>query len=266
MTLSMRIIDWETAGLITRWTPIIMIRQHSSTAKAAVAASSGVTAFYMRETSHLTDGSVRMRQRSRLDVMELKRVFVLVGLLFQASLASAWETDDLNRFLGSLSCTNCDLSGVNFIKADLRAAAASGSDFTGARLYYSVLIGADLARENLNEADLRGANLFYAKLQGASFTGADLKGAILSGSQLQEADLSGANLGGSDLYRADLSGANLALANLGMAFLYEANLTGANLEGARLEGAILCKTMMPDETMDNSGCDMTVGAGRGEGE
>ena len=33
-----------------------------------------------------------------------------------------------------------------------------------------------------------------------------------------------------------------------------ANLTGANLEGVSLDGVILCKTTMPDGTINNSSC------------
>ncbi|HIF69518.1 MAG TPA: pentapeptide repeat-containing protein, partial [Candidatus Lambdaproteobacteria bacterium] len=33
-----------------------------------------------------------------------------------------------------------------------------------------------------------------------------------------------------------------------------ANLDGANLDGAFLRSAILCKTIMPDGSVNNSGC------------
>ena len=47
----------------------------------------------------------------------------------------------------------------------------------------------------------------------------------------------------------DLSGANLTDADL-----YEAKLRYANLKGAFLRSAILCKTIMPDGSVNNSGC------------
>ncbi|MBC6473137.1 MAG: pentapeptide repeat-containing protein [Hormoscilla sp. GM102CHS1] len=38
------------------------------------------------------------------------------------------------------------------------------------------------------------------------------------------------------------------------AFLEKANLRGANIEGTNLDGSYLCRTTMPDGTIDNSSC------------
>jgi hypothetical protein len=69
--------------------------------------------------------------------------------------------------------------------------------------------------------DVRGSNL-----SNANFTGADLRGA----------DFRGANLGGSCFIGADLSGAKL----------------GASVNQHQ---AVFCNTVMPDGTIDDSGCD-----------
>ena len=42
--------------------------------------------------------------------------------------------------------------------------------------------------------------------------------------------------------------------NLPATNLTGADLTGANLEGVSLDGVILCKTTMPDGTINNSSC------------
>jgi uncharacterized protein YjbI with pentapeptide repeats len=36
--------------------------------------------------------------------------------------------------------------------------------------------------------------------------------------------------------------------------MYRTNLRSANLQGARMEGLTLCNTIMPDSTINDSGC------------
>lgn len=67
-----------------------------------------------------------------------------------------------------------------------------------------------------------------------------------------------------DLSAAFLRSINLKGANLEFGNLWDARLEGSNLEGANLKGAvlvdagmygtILCNTIMPDGSIDNSGC------------
>jgi uncharacterized protein YjbI with pentapeptide repeats len=56
------------------------------------------------------------------------------------------------------------------------------------------------------------------------------------------------------LFGADLSDADLTNANLGSASLERASLLGANLQDTKVDNVIYCKTVMPDGTLDNSGC------------
>ena len=92
-----------------------------------------------------------------------------------------------------------------------------------------------------------GPNLSYANLPGIDLTGAR----ILTTANLRGANLSGANLTGATLTRADLTGANLT----------NANLTATNLSGAKtffiptsIKGAKFCRTIMPNGSVNNSGC------------
>ena len=63
-----------------------------------------------------------------------------------------------------------------------------------------------------------------------------------------------------DLSNANLRGANLFMANLRGADLTNANLTKAKLENAEnfntadTTGAIFCRTIMPDASLNKSGC------------
>ena len=105
----------------------------------------------------------------------------LIVLLFAPHHARA---DDLVVLLQSRSCSNCKLSDVNLVHADLRDA-----DLKGANLH-----GANLGRTLLDGADLRDADLRFSSLYGASLRGADLRGAQLDGTDLRKADLSGCHI------------------------------------------------------------------------
>lgn len=68
-------------------------------------------------------------------------------------------------------------------------------------------------------------------------------------------NFSGANLGQANFTNANASGANFQAANLGQACLVDANLTGAKINAStNLGGAIFCRTIMPDTSVNNSGC------------
>lgn len=156
-------------------------------------------------------------------------------------------------------------------------------DLSGAKFARAKLHGADLRGVNLKNANLRGVVLRHADLRGAKLKGADFSQAAqrtrvgratpTCAPNCQGADLSGANLSGANLYAADLSGANLTGANLNAANLSDANLTGANLTNANLNaylgwanltdanltgadtaGAYICRTTMPDGSVNNIGC------------
>ena len=88
-----------------------------------------------------------------------------------------------------------------------------------------------------------------ADLSGADLSGADLKGADLSGADLSDADLTFSNLSGADLSVADLRRANLYKADLHFAELRAADLTGTDLSNAHL-----CRTTMPNSSINNRDC------------
>ena len=97
--------------------------------------------------------------------------------------------DETSTESGKARCVECDLSGADLSRANLRGA---------------VLSRADLSRANLSRADLYGARL----------SGANLSGANLKRAKMHDAKLLGAKLGGADLREADLSGQLLLLAIL----------------------------------------------------
>jgi hypothetical protein len=68
-------------------------------------------------------------------------------------------------------------------------------------------------------------------------------------------DCTRCNISRANLRGADLSGANLTAANLSGSCLIDANLTGAIIANTtNLYNAIFCRTIMPDGSINNSGC------------
>jgi hypothetical protein len=87
---------------------------------------------------------------------------------------------------------------------------------------------------------------------------ANLDGCDLSGStELREANCTACSLKGANLSRADLTWAKLEAASLDGACLIDADLREADIEGASFDGAIFCRTLMPDGSVNDSGCGRT---------
>lgn len=86
--------------------------------------------------------------------------------------------------------------------------------------------------------------------------GSDLEGCDFTGSTaFQQRDLRGAKLTNVNLTRVDARLADFQGADLGGACIVEANLLGAALDGSDLRNAIFCNTIMPDGTINMSGCE-----------
>lgn len=84
--------------------------------------------------------------------------------------------------------------------------------------------------------------------------GANLKKCDFGGQTIENLDLSGSNLKGANLANADASGSNFSNANLDGACLVEADFSGGSLAGANTSGAIFCRTIMPNGSINNTGC------------
>ena len=102
--------------------------------------------------------------------------------------------------------------------------------------------------KSFRECDLAGA--FFLDCDGCDFRRADLGNGDLSDGSFQGASFRESNLRGAFLALGDFSGASFRDACLAGADFFE-----AIIDGADFRGAILCNTLMPDDTVDNSGCD-----------
>ena len=126
---------------------------------------------------------MKIRWMTRWGRKAVAGAFVLFFLASLWPLSSlGFEPDDVDTFMATGICPDCDLAGANFELEVFGAATLSG-----ASLYGTSFFGADLSG-----ADLSNANLGLAILEGANLSGANLSGADLSRAQLTEADLTGA--------------------------------------------------------------------------
>lgn len=87
--------------------------------------------------------------------------------------------------------------------------------------------------------------------KGANVSRCDLQGYFPS----VTLDCTGCNISRANLRGANLSGANLTKANLSGACLVDADFTGATFaSNTNLSNAIFCNTIMPDGSVNDSGC------------
>jgi len=163
-------------------------------------------------------------------------------------LAANFSTTQLPRIkaiaVGNTESEQVDLSGCDFMLANLHGADLSMVNLHKADLRAANLLGANLTRADLTEANLMWADLFRADLTEANLTKASLNEADLRRANLTEADLTMASLAGADLSRANMTAVNLtkailAQANLRWTKLTEANLTEADLRWAEMTAAFI---------------------------
>lgn len=100
--------------------------------------------------------------------------------------------------------SNCNLSGLQLVRAELIGAQMQSVRLDSAQLADAQLIGADMKYTSLNLSDLRRADLSHARLVGSTLRGTDLRDARLRGADLSYANLSGALVEGADFTGAVL--------------------------------------------------------------
>jgi uncharacterized protein YjbI with pentapeptide repeats len=76
------------------------------------------------------------------------------------------------------ACDSCNLSGVNFSKADLKGVSLSSATLEGTIFYRANLTGANLGGANLSKANLTMADLTNTNFGNANLAGANLSGSI----------------------------------------------------------------------------------------
>ena len=96
----------------------------------------------------------------------LSLIFVILG-----SQVFGYDEEDLDKFLRTNQCENCDLALVDLKDMNLSKANLREADLFGAKLSRADLREAELVEVNLIEADLSQTNLINANLIGTDLWG-----------------------------------------------------------------------------------------------
>jgi uncharacterized protein YjbI with pentapeptide repeats len=108
-----------------------------------------------------------------------------------------------------------DLTGGNFLAANLSGITFNSADLSRSNFRGAVLTDADLSEANLNHAKLNGADLSGVYLENADLSYADLHNASLALGNAIAANFTGANLVGANLSKTNFSGAIVLQAKFG---------------------------------------------------
>lgn len=146
-------------------------------------------------------------------------------------------------------CEHANLSYANLERANL-----FGSD-----LAYANLENADIQLIDLQNSDLDHADLGWTVFDGASFHGSVMRYASFNNAEINPALVSYPVVGPRITPTADLTSTNLDNSYLSLADFSGADFTDSSLYNAatdltNFEGATFCRTVMPDETVNNDDC------------
>ena len=169
---------------------------------------------------------------------QIVSVVLAAGSLFWPWVAGAFDAGKMEDFKTTNVCKYCDLTDAPLGGRDMR-----GADFQNANLSGAVMAKANMGERPMEKRTLV-TNFEDANLRRTDFTGANLHMANFTNAYLREANLTGADLSDSVLNSANMKGAVLS----------GANLKGAKMDGAKLDDAKFCKTVMPDGSVNDSGC------------
>ena len=144
----------------------------------------------------------------------MRHIKFLLLLTFGFLAQSVSANENLENLLKKRQCLECDLTKVN-------------------------LGFKDITRSILKKSNLTKAYLVSADLSGGNLSGATLTGAYMNGAILRDANLEGADFTAANLKNVDFSGA----------YLLHAIITEYQFGATRL-----CKTVMPNASINNRDC------------
>tara|TARA_A100001011_G_C14202381_1_gene796222 strand:+ start:689 stop:1210 length:522 start_codon:yes stop_codon:yes gene_type:complete len=154
----------------------------------------------------------------------IKHIKFLLLLTFGFLVQSVSANENLENLLKKGQCLECDLTKVN-------------------------LGFKDITRSILKKSNLTKAYLVSVDLSGGNLTGATLTGAYMNGAILRDANLEGADFTDAELELADFTAANLKNVDFSGAYLLHAIITEYQFGATRL-----CKTVMPNASINNRDC------------
>ena len=181
----------------------------------------------------MTDSNVRRAEDVRDWPRDDRAKAALVGY-FEAIAREDRDKFAETAFEGEgLDFRGADLSGIDFLGAQLGVANLSGVRFVGADLYRAWLMGTDMRGADFTRADLRKVQGRECDGRDANFSEARFDRADFDGADFRHACFHEADFGGCYLYGADLRGADLRGVLFSKTKIDEVRLGGSQLDGVR---------------------------------
>ncbi|MBT4855580.1 hypothetical protein HOM50_03590 [bacterium] len=153
---------------------------------------------------------------------------------------------------------NATLTLTQFKNADLTGSTLNGANFSNSKVFHSNFTDASMKKVKAKQANFTGSTFFRTKLYEAVFTRSNLTSTNFTRALMYRFMGDYCNFTNANLTYAELIDADLQFSNFKGATTEHANFTGAILLGATnfepAESAILCQTIMPDGSANNSGC------------
>ena len=178
------------------------------------------------------------------------------------------ERDFEGLDLRSVDLCNAILSGINLRNSYIQESGLiytnlSSANLEGIDLRDVVLENANLSAVNAIDANLSEVNLMSANLSDANFSGAclsnvrllyaNLSRSIFRNTNMDEVDFDGANLVNADF--RDSKDADIDDIYIFASYLRYAAVKPVSLNLIERGGTIFCRTIMPDGSICNDGCD-----------
>ena len=179
--------------------------------------------------------------------------------------------DNARFFLAEMSKSRFNYTsiiGANFIhagltltefnKSNLTGSLLNGCDFGGAKVLDCLLDDTSMKKVKARHSDFSGTSFLRSKLYSADFMRSNLTNTNFNEALMYKFIGSHSNFTNANLQHAELIDAELRFCNLKGTKTDNTNFTGAILIGSTnfnpAESAILCQTIMPDGSVNNSGC------------
>ena len=186
----------------------------------------------------------------------LEKANLQLAILTDAKMDKAILTDATlrNATLNRASLINAIAEKTDFSEASLVQANLDSIQMHDATLRSANLESANLSNSKIGLVTFNSAVLTNTKLQGADATSARFSNVVAKNADMRKSVMNEAIFNNSDMTGVNLSESSLINAKFIRTNLTDANLDKAILTGSSFAGATLCRTRMPDGSINNANC------------
>ncbi|RXJ68140.1 hypothetical protein CRV08_07730 [Halarcobacter ebronensis] len=178
----------------------------------------------------------------------------ILVLFFLISSLFAYNQKDLDKFLNTKVCQNCDLSNANLSGKEFQNSDLSGTNLSGANLSKSDFLKSNLWGANLTNANLSDTNLRASNLSAVEFKNVNCNNTTLKGANLSNASLSNIKCKNLSLWGATFLDTTLEEVDFSKAGAAYANFNGVDFSKTVLEGGIFWNAKFINSTFTKTQC------------